>query len=405
MIKKCFINFLVIVCLLVSLFAVPASAAQTQNEGEYNATVVNKVYDKTNVFDLKAKSAVLLDAASGNVLVEKNSHEKLPIASVTKIMSMLLVMEAVDSGKLKFEDMVQVSEHSYAMGGSQVYLKPGEQFTVTDMLKAVAVHSANDATVALAEKIAGSEDAFVNAMNEKARELGMKDTNFLDCTGLTDEGHYSSAYDVALMSRELIVKHPKILEFTSIWHDTFRDGKFSLDNTNKLIRFYNGANGLKTGFTTKSGYCLSASAKRNNLQLISVVLGEADTNTRFGESRKLLDYGFANYEVTQISNKGEVVGPVSVKKGLKQSVNAIIENDVKLLLNKGEKGKITKDVKLEENVTAPVEQGQKIGEIIYKIGDKEIGKVNLVSDSKAEKASFLRLFFRMVMGWFGLGRA
>lgn len=405
MVKKCFINFLVVACLLVSLFAVPVSAAQTQNEGEYNATVVNKVYDKTNVFDLKAKSAVLVDAASGNVLVEKNSHEKLPIASVTKIMSMLLVMEAIDSGKLKFEDMVQVSEHSYAMGGSQVYLKPGEQFTVTDMLKAVAVHSANDATVALAEKIAGSEDAFVNAMNEKSRELGMKDTNFLDCTGLTDEGHYSSAHDVALMSRELIVKHPKILDFTSIWHDTFRDGKFSLDNTNKLIRFYNGANGLKTGFTTKSGYCLSASAKRNNLQLISVVLGEPDTNTRFGESRKLLDYGFANYEVFQISNKGEVVGPVSVKKGLKQSVNAVIESDVKLLLNKGEKGKITKEVKLEENVTAPVEQGQKVGEIIYKIGDKEIGKVSLVSDSKAEKASFLRLFFRMVIGWFGLGRA
>lgn len=401
MFKKVIICYTVVLSILLSFISVPVLAA---NEDDYNSTSVSKILDKTNIFDLKAKSSILMDGVSGSVLLEKNSRERLPIASVTKVMSMLLIMEAIDSGKITFEDKVPVSEHSYNMGGSQVYLKPGEEFTVLEMLKAVAIHSANDATVAMGELIAGSEDAFVAMMNDKAKSLGMNDTNFLDCTGLTDEGHYSTAYDVALMSKELLMKHPKITEYTTTWHDTFRNGLFSLDNTNKLIRFYDGANGLKTGFTTKAGYCLSASAKKNNLQLISVVLGEPDTNTRFAESRKLLDYGFANYEVSLVNKKGEEIKSVEVKKGLKTSVKTIFGDDVVLLLKKGEKGKIDREVKMESNITAPVKAGQKLGEVVYKINDKEIGKAAAVADSEVQQASFVRLFFRMVLEWFGIGR-
>jgi D-alanyl-D-alanine carboxypeptidase (penicillin-binding protein 5/6) len=298
--KKRVIVLSLIVSFILNAAFLPVMAAKTDDSAKSTAA---KASDTSKAFDLKAKASVLMDIDSGNILYEKNIHEKLPIASVTKVMSMLLVMEALDSGKITYEDMVPVSEHSYDMGGSQVYLKPGEEFTVLEMMKAVAIHSANDATVALAEKISGSEDAFVAMMNEKARELGMNDTNFLDCTGLTDDNHYSSALDVATMSRELIRKHPKVLEITSVWHDTFRNGLFSLDNTNKLIRSYQGANGLKTGFTTKAGHCLSASAKRNKLQLIAVVLGEPDSDTRFAEAKKLLDYGFANYDVSQVNKK------------------------------------------------------------------------------------------------------
>jgi len=396
------IYYITIAALLLNLFAVPVLADADWDA--YNANTVAKIIDTTNVFELKAKASILMDAMSGSVLIENNSHERLPIASITKIMTMLLVMEAIDSGKITFDDIVPVSEHSYSMGGSQVYLKPGEQFTVTEMLKAVAIHSANDASVALAEKVAGSEEAFVAMMNEKARELGMNDTNFLDATGLTDEGHYSSAYDIAVMSRELIMKHPKILEFTSIWHDTFRDGKFSLDNTNKLIRFYEGANGLKTGFTSAAGYCLSATAKKNGLQLISVVLGEPDSNTRFAEARKLLDYGFANYETIKVNTKGEDVQEVEVAKGMKTKIKGIYADDVNILLKKGDKGKVDREVRMEEDITAPVKAGQKIGEVIFKIDDKEVTKADVVADSDVERASFIRLFFRMILEWFGIGR-
>jgi D-alanyl-D-alanine carboxypeptidase (penicillin-binding protein 5/6) len=325
-------------------------------------------------------------------------------ASITKIMSMLLIMEAIDSGKLSFDDIVPVSEHAYSMGGSQVYLKPGEEFTVTEMLKAIAIHSANDATVAVAEKIAGSEEAFVNMMNERAAELGMKDTRFLDCTGLTDDGHYSTASDIAIMSRELVKNHPKVLEFTSIWLDSFRDGTFSLNNTNRLVRFYEGVNGLKTGFTSKAGYCLAATASRNNLNLISVVLGGPDSNTRFNESRKLLDYGFANFEKVKVNSKGEQMQQVLVKNGLKMEVNAILAEDVILLLKKGSKGNIESKVVIEENILAPLSEGQKIGRVIYSVNGEELGTADLVSDREVKKASFIRLFFRMALDWIGIGR-
>lgn len=407
MFKKVLPRCLAIALALACLTAPPVSAAA--NEDVYNEKTVFKIMDKTDVMKLKAKGAVLMDFTSGKLLMENNSHEKLQLASVTKVMSMLLIMEAIDSGKIALDTKVTISNHSYSMGGSQVWLEPGEIFTVDELLRAVAIHSANDATVALSEAVAGSEELFVSLMNDKAKELGMNDTVFLDCSGLTDDGHYSSAYDIALMSRELMLKHPKILEYTSTWHDTFRNntpGKkpVSLDNTNKLIHYYQGMVGLKTGFTNKAGYCLSASAVRNNQQLIAVVLGEPDSNTRFAEVRKMMDYGFANFETTQVNNKGEEVQTVEVKKGLKSSVNAIYKEDVKLLLKKGEKGKIERQVNMQPNLEAPLKAGQKIGEVIYNLSGAEVGKADLVASNDIQRASFLRLFFKMVVEWFSMGR-
>lgn len=402
MLKKIMASSIAIVVMLTSLLAASVSAEEYKDD--YDSAVVAKIQSSTNVFDLKAKASILVDSATGRVLLENNSHEKRPIASITKVMSMLLIMEDIDSGKLKYDDIVTASDYASSMGGSQAYIAPGEQFTVRDALKAVAMHSSNDVTVALAEKVSGSEDAFVVRMNEKAKELGMNDTHFLDCTGLTDEGHYSSAYDIAIMSRELINKHPGILEFTKIWMDSFRNGKFQLVNTNKLVKFYDGANGLKTGFTSKAGYCLVATAQRNNMQLISVVLGEQDTNTRFAESRKLLDYGFAYFTIEKISKKGDVIKQVEVKGGLKSKINAVYSDDVNLLLGKDDKNKLSIEPNIDTDIKAPLRAGQKIGEVIFKIDSKEIGKADIVSQEEVKKASFIRLFFRMILGWFSFNK-
>lgn len=408
MLKKTVSVCLSIVFLFASLFVIPVFAASTDNTA-YDATTVMKIMNKTSVSDLKAKGAILIDFNSGMVLLEKNSNEKLPLASVTKIMSMLLIMEAIDSGRIALDTKVKVSERSFNTGGTKVWLETGEVFTVNELLKAVAIRSANDATVALAEAVAGSEDGFVIMMNEKAKELGMKNTNFIDSSGLTDQGHYSSAYDVALMSRELLLKYPQITEYTSTWQAKFCEnvpGKkaISLDNTNKLVRFYEGTVGLKTGYTDIAGHCLSASAVRNGQQLISVVLGEPDSNTRFAESRKLLDYGFANFETTQVNSKGEEVQQVRVKKGLQSTTNAIYKEDVKLLLKKGEKGKIERVVKIKSDLIAPVKAGQKIGEITYVISGNEVGNAELIASNDVQKASYLRIFFNMMQEWFGMGR-
>jgi D-alanyl-D-alanine carboxypeptidase (penicillin-binding protein 5/6) len=406
--RNSIISYSLIITMIFTMIPVVAFAdfdeAAVEASVKFDEVAVNKLVAKTNVLDLKAKSAVLMDAVSGKVLSEKNSHEKLSIASVTKVMSMLLVMEAIDSGKLTFNDKVSVSESAAGMGGSQAYIEVGEEFTVTEMLKALAIHSSNDVTVALAEKISGSEEAFVADMNRKAEELGMKDTQFFDCTGLNDDGH-SSANDVALMSRELIVKHPKILEFTGIRHDTFRNGTFNLDNTNKLIRFYANTDGLKTGFTNKAGFNLSATAKRNNLRLIAVVLGEPDSNTRFAEAKKLMDYGFANYEMVSLDKKGELVGGISVKKGTKLVVGAVYGSDTSILVAKGEKGKVEKEIELNQELTAPVAKNQKVGEIIYTIDGSEVGRFDINAIEAINKVSFKSLFSRLVIRWFSIGRA
>lgn len=402
------LSFCLFVAIFMSLLAVPVNSG-IENVAEYDATTVMKIMNNTSVTDLKAKGAILIDCNTGTTILEKNCQEKLPIASVTKIMSMLLLMEAIDAGVVSYDTKVKVSEHSWSMGGSQVWLEPGEVFTVDELLKAVAIHSANDATVALAEAIAGSEDAFVAMMNQRAKELGMENTNFLDCSGLTDVGHFSCAYDIAVMSRELLLKHPEITEYTTIWHTKFREnvpGKnpVSLDNTNKLIHYYEGTIGLKTGVTGAAGFCLTAAVVRNGQQLISVVLGEPDSNTRFAESRKLLDYGFANFETLLVNRMGEEVMPVQVKRGLKSEVGAIYSEDVKLLMKKGDKNKVERIAQVEENLTAPITAGQKIGEVIYLVSGDEVGKTDIVASNDVQKASFLRVFLNLFQQWFRMGR-
>lgn len=403
MIRKILFRYLIIISVIANLFTNVAFAEE--EKPVYNPVTVDSIMASTNISELKAKSSVLMDAASGQVLVENNSNERLPIASVTKIMSMLLCMEAIDSGKIRLEDMVTASEYASGMGGSQAYIEPGEQYSVHDALKAIALHSSNDVTVSMAELVAGSEEGFVVQMNEKAAELGMKNTKFRDCTGLTDEDHYSSAYDVAIMSRELITKHPKILEYTKIYTDTFRNGQFDLTNTNRLVKFYNNCDGLKTGYTRAAGFCLSCTAQRNNMRLISVVLGEPDSNTRFAETRKLLDYGFANYESAEVNKKGDLISEIKVKKGISSNAGAVIGNDVNILLQRGQKTKITRQINLNESITAPIKKGDKVGEIIYKIEENEISKVDIVSDRDIAKTSFGRLFSKMFTTWFRVGKA
>lgn len=339
-------------------------------------------------FQVNAKAAALIEAETGTLLYSFNENEPLPIASITKIMTMLLVMEALDSGKVKPSDTITISAYATQMGGSQVYLKEGETFTVEELLKAVAVHSANDASVALAEVITGSEDTFVALMNQKAQDLKMKNTVFLDCTGLTDEGHYSSAYDVAVMSRELLVKHPKIIHYTTIWHDTFRDGKFDLDNTNKLVKRYRGTTGIKTGFTNKAGFCLSASAERDGTKFISVILGSKSNDQRFSESAKLLDFAFSNWESARIEKKGLEAGTVKVKKGTVTQIPLNFAEDVVVVVKKGNKDKITESLEIPEVVNAPVKTGQPVGVLNIDLDGERLASIPVIAAKDSPKCNY-----------------
>ena len=340
------------------------------------------------------KSAVLMDLATGTVLFEQNANEPLAPASVTKVMTMLLVMEAIDSGKIRWEDPVTTSEAAAAKGGSQIYLKVGETMTVTDMLKSVAVSSANDCACALAEHIAGSEEAFVQQMNRRARELGMENTHFVNCTGLDDSEearqHRTSAMDIARMSRQLLKYHPDIQKFTTIWMDTVRDGAFGLSNTNKLIRFYDGATGLKTGFTSGAGYCLSASAQREGLGLIAVVMGAENSKIRFQSCKTMLDHGFANYAL--ISPDLCDVGQVPVVLGKKAAVSPKMAQDGTLLIDKAQRSTVVTDVRLEDSVTAPVRPGQPLGTLTLRAGDQILQQIPLVAAEGVERLGFGDLF-------------
>lgn len=333
---------------------------------------------------LNAKSAILMEESTGNILYESNPDERLPIASVTKVMTMLLIMEAVDSGKISLDDMVTVSENAMSYGGSTMFLETGEQLTVNDMLKGIAVASANDGCVAMAEHLAGSESAFVDMMNEKAKELGMENTHFMNTNGLDEDDHYSSARDVAIMSRELM-KHETIFNYTSIWMDTLRGGKFQLANTNKLIRFYDGANGLKTGSTSKALCCLSAAAKRNDMQLIAVVLGAPTSAERFASAKSLLDYGFANYEVNTQITAGDEVQKIAVEKGVDKEVDVVAGDSCSTLVKKGQEDNITKEIKIDETTTAPIEAGQKIGTMTISRDGEVIADIDLNASSAVEK--------------------
>ena len=333
---------------------------------------------------LNAKSAILMEESTGNILYESNPDERLPIASVTKVMTMLLIMEAVDSGKISLDDMVTVSENAMSYGGSTMFLETGEQLTVNDMLKGIAVASANDGCVAMAEHLAGSESAFVDMMNEKAKELGMENTHFMNTNGLDEDDHYSSARDVAIMSRELM-KHETIFNYTSIWMDTLRGGKFQLANTNKLIRFYDGANGLKTGSTSKALCCLSAAAKRNDMQLIAVVLGAPTSAERFASAKSLLDYGFANYAVNTQITAGDEVQKIAVEKGVDKEEGVVAGDSCSTLVKKGQEDNITKEIKIDETITAPIEAGQKIGTMTISRDGEVIADIDLNASSTVEK--------------------
>lgn len=333
---------------------------------------------------LNAKSAILMEESTGNILYESNPDERLPIASVTKVMTMLLIMEAVDSGKISLDDMVTVSENAMSYGGSTMFLETGEQLTVNDMLKGIAVASANDGCVAMAEHLAGSESAFVDMMNERAKELGMENTHFMNTNGLDEDDHYSSARDVAIMSRELM-KHETIFNYTSIWMDTLRGGKFQLANTNKLIRFYDGANGLKTGSTSKALCCLSAAAKRNDMQLIAVVLGAPTSAERFASAKSLLDYGFANYAVNTQITAGDEVQKIAVEKGVEKEVGVVAGDSCSTLVKKGQEDNITKEIKIDETITAPIEAGQKIGTMTISRDGEVIADIDLNASSAVEK--------------------
>ena len=348
--------------------------------------------------EVGGKSAVLMDVATGTVIYESNAHEPLAPASVTKVMTMLLIMEAIDSGKIGWDDMVTASESAAAKGGSQIYLKVGESMSVTDMVKSIAVSSANDCACAMAEHLAGSEAAFVEQMNTRARELGMNDTKFVNCTGLDDApeaaDHKTSAYDIALMSRELLKNHPDIKKFTTIWMDTVRGGAFGLANTNKMVRFYSGCTGLKTGFTSGAGYCLSASAEREGMELVAVVMGCDTSQNRFAACKSMLDYGFANFALyTPALQEG---ASVPVKLGQLGSVAAVPADRTAMLVQKGQLSSVTTDIVMEESVKAPVSKGQRLGMLTIKAGDQVLSQVPLVAEQGVERKGWWDLFVEIL---------
>lgn len=341
--------------------------------------------------EITAPSAIVIEAETGKVLYEKNSHDIRACASITKVMTLLLVFEAIDSGKISFTDMVTASAHASSMGGSDIWLEVGETMTVDEMIKATVVASANDAAVALAEFVAGSEDEFVSQMNKKAKELGMNDTVFKNCNGLDEEGHLTSAYDVAIMSKELI-KHKDIFKYTSIWIDYLRDGKTQLVNTNKLLKSYNGITGLKTGTTGQAGSCISATAERDGLSLIAVVLGSATGSERFTDAAKLLDYGFANYTMYSPDTPENIPNKVNVINGMESQVDINISADTSILIKKGSEKDIKNEIVFTESIEAPVTKGQKVGEIIYKLGNDVLCKYPIKATSDINQISFKEIF-------------
>lgn len=346
---------------------------------------------------VNAKAVVLMDTASGKVLAAKNENEKCYPASVTKVMSLLLVMEALDAGKITLHDTVTASETAAGKGGSQIWLAPGETMTVDELLRATAIYSANDACTALGEYVAGSSEAFVDMMNNRAAELGMKNTHFDNCTGLDDETttHLTTAYDVAVMSRELL-KHERITQYSTVWMDSLRDGKTELVNTNKLVRFYEGATGLKTGTTAKAGCCVAASAKRGDTHLIAVVMGAGNSNDRFNGAKALLNWGFAAYETVAPETSPELIPDVTVLKGVENSITPMLRQTTPVLVKKGSTGQMKQTIDLAVNVQAPVEKGQVLGTITYTLGDAELGVAHLVAPRAIGALTFGAVFRRVL---------
>lgn len=350
----------------------------------------------------KAKSVYLMEESTGESLYEMNAHEQLRPASVTKVMTLLLIMESIEDGNISMEDRVPCSEKAKNMGGSQIWLDPKEELTVHEMLKAICIVSANDCSVAMAEFIAGSEETFVDMMNKRAKELGMNDTVFKNCHGIDEDGHVTSAYDIALMSRELL-KHDKIFSYTTIWMDSLRDGKSELVNTNKMVKFYRGADGLKTGSTSLALFNLSVTAKRDDMRLIGVVMASPTSKDRFNDATKLLDHGFANYMIEKLDDEGAIVGETEVGKGEKRLVNGNVSKKITKLFKKGENKNIEKEIKF-NNLTAPIEKGQKIGIIVYKQNGVELARGDIIAEESIGKITFGKLFANMMVKWVKIGR-
>ena len=412
-------NTIIIICLFLSFIYIFTSVSYATSETTYvwsnqsSKLETNEVSASLNTSDdtitnnslmLESGSACLIDQNTGLVLYDHNMHEQLRPASVTKIMSLLLIMEALDSGRISLTDQVPCTEDAAAMGGSQIWLDVRETLTVDEMLKAICVVSANDCVVAMADYLEGSQEAFVAKMNEKAKELGMNDTCFKNCHGIDEDGHVTSSYDIAIMSGELLVNHPSITNYTTIWMDTLRDGKSSLVNTNKLVRNYSGCTGLKTGSTSIALYNLSASATRNDLSLIAVIMRAPTSAIRFSEAQKLLDYGFNNYSVTSFGNKGDVIKEVQVNKGTSKAINAVLESDAKILTKKSNSNEISQEIILDDVINAPIIQGQKLGEIKYSINGSVVMTVNLIADTNVPKLSFLSITQSVISKWFNLFR-
>lgn len=390
----------ILLVLLVLLFILPISYSYTDSGfiwSEYISTVSTT---PTTNLTLESGSGILIEQNSGKILYEHNSHEQLRPASVTKVMSILLIMEALDSNKIALTDKIPCSEKAASMGGSQIWLDVREELTVDEMLKAICVASANDCTVAMAEYLAGSEEAFVEKMNARAKELDMNDTIFKNCHGLDTDGHVTSAYDISLMSRELLKNHPSITNYTTIWMDTLRDGKSALTNTNKLIRNYKGATGLKTGSTGLALYNLSASATRDNLSLIAVIMKAPSTKIRFEEAQKLLDYGFSNYSYVSFSKKDSVLTSIPVAKGVSTSVNAIFAEDSGSLLPKGKDKNIEQVVSLPETVQAPIQAGQTLGEVKYILDGETIGITPIIAEKEIKKTGVASIVQSVFLSWF-----
>lgn len=376
----------------------------TQQTLETNSSVNSTQVTEKNTLKLESGAAILIEQNSGQILYEHNIHEQLRPASVTKIMSILLIMEQIDSGALNYSDTVNCSETARGMGGSQIWLDPRETLTVDEMLKAICIVSANDCVVAMAEHIAGSEAAFVQMMNDKAKELGMNDTCFKNCHGIDEDGHVTSAYDIALMSKELLVNHPNITKYTTTWMDSLRDGKSELVNTNKLVRNYEGCTGLKTGSTSLALYNLSASATRNNLSLIAVIMKAPSTKIRFAEAQKLLDYGFNKFTYKKYASKDEIIENISVNKGVKSSIDVILEENAGTLIEKGKENQIVQNIELNDLVQAPIEKGQKLGKITFTIDGSVLSSVNLIAKESVNKINLFTMSKRVIYSWVDLLR-
>lgn len=388
---KKIITVLLSVMLLFSVFSINAGAEALKTENK------NTDFPEMQV-EVKCKSAVLMDASTGKVLMAKNPDEKLPPASVTKIMTLLLVSEAIDEGKISLTDTVTASTEVSKLGGSQIWLKEGETMSVDDLLKATAVYSANDACSALGEYIAGSSQGFVKLMNERAKELGMTNTTFENCTGLDDtaQNHMTTAYDIALMSKELI-SHKLILNYTTIWMDSLRGGKTELVNTNKLIRFYKGATGLKTGTTSKAGCCLSATAERDGMSLIAVVLGSDNSNDRFDGAKAMLDWGFGNYSSVKLEIDKTLITDVNILKGFDSSITPVIPESISVTVEKGKEQNIKQTVDLAVDVEAPVEKGQVLGSVTFSVDGENLCSYSLTSEKDIKRLTVFELFKRMIM--------